>query len=450
VIGLAVVAFGVAWWLGLYVIARDPRKPVLRRAGAGLLGYAAALACEPLARVTDDSDVIEEVQAALLFVPALAWSGVILLLLPETWPWRDRLDRGWRRVLVPLVAVGLVASVFVGDALRWVLGAAVLIPLFGALALLASQWRAVRPAPARGVLAVATLLFGLGAAALLFNFEVLPAWLMLAAVGADLALLGLAVAVFDAFAEGETLRPDMARSLITAAVTAALFGSQVGAAMLLGTGATPPLVALLLGTVAAAITVQVLGRPFATALDRAAFRGDQRLQHARAELRDVADALPKRAEPDALAGLDEAEFIRLTRRALAHYGDLGKLVSSPLTALPAIDDRLAARGAPDQPLERATELKALLLEGIQRLKPRDGDFGTTDEWRFYNALYFSYVVGIRPYSRRTRHDRLDPDARRALEWFARQVPERTLYNWQNAAAKLVATDLRTRRSANWQ
>jgi oxygen-independent coproporphyrinogen-3 oxidase len=38
----------------------------------------------------------------------------------------------------------------------------------------------------------------------------------------------------------------------------------------------------------------------------------------------------------------------------------------------------------------------------------------------------------------------DPAARAALEWFRTAVPERTLYNWQTAAARLVARDLRER------
>jgi hypothetical protein len=231
--------------------------------------------------------------------------------------------------------------------------------------------------------------------------------------------------------------------LLTAGATALLFGSQVGAAMLAVGGARTPLVALLLGTVGAAITVQVLARPFSAFLDRAAFSGDATLRQSRAELREVADALPRRAEPSPLDDLDDAEFARITRRALAHYGDLSKLVTSPLIMLPAISNRLAARGAPDQPLERASELKSLLLASIQRLKPRDGDFGTSDEWRHYNALHFTYVIGIRPYGRRATRDGLDPDARRAFDWFARHVPERTLYNWQTAAARLIATDLRT-------
>lgn len=50
--------------------------------------------------------------------------------------------------------------------------------------------------------------------------------------------------------------------------------------------------------------------------------------------------------------------------------------------------------------------------------------------------------GIRPYSVRTKRTDLDPASRQALRWFAEQVPERTLHNWQDAAARLVAADLR--------
>jgi len=108
-----------------------------------------------------------------------------------------------------------------------------------------------------------------------------------------------------------------------------------------------------------------------------------------------------------------------------------------------IERRLATRGTPNDILEPTTELKALLAESVARLKPRgQAGFGASDEWRHYNALYFPYIAGLKPYSRRAPHDRLDPSAQQALEWFQANVPERTLYNWQNAAAKLVAQDLR--------
>lgn len=415
-----VVAFGFTWWLGLYLLARDPRKPTLRRGGLGLLCYGVALA-------GDQPFLDDGVHTALLCLPAVLWTGVLVALLPDP----AATDRWWRRVVLPASLVVAVVSGFAGPAV----GALVVLPLFWALGLLVRY----RTGPRVGVLAVALLMFGLGAGLVLLGLlDDLPHTLLLGGIGVDLVLLGVFVAVFDAFDEGEAIRRDMVWSLLVAGGVAVLFGSQVALAALL---VDRSLDLLLYGVVAAAITVQVLARPINALADRFAFRDAPELRQERTELREVAAALPRRA-PAALFGLDDAEFVRLTRRALSHYGDLGKLVSSPLAALPTIDDRLAERGVPAAPLARATELKALLLETITRLKPADGDFGTSEEWRHYNALYFYYVVGVRPYSVRTKVTELDPVARRALAWFADHVPERTLHNWQAAAAKIVAAELR--------
>jgi hypothetical protein len=40
------------------------------------------------------------------------------------------------------------------------------------------------------------------------------------------------------------------------------------------------------------------------------------------------------------------------------------------------------------------------------------------------------------------YPKLDGETGEILNWFQQQVPERTLYNWQTAAAALVAQDLR--------
>jgi hypothetical protein len=239
----------------------------------------------------------------------------------------------------------------------------------------------------------------------------------------------------SAFQAGEALWRDMARSLLGAAVVALASGGQVALATTVD-GPTPVLVTLLFGVVAVAVAVQVLSGPVHRALDRVAFPGDPEIQRERAELRETSDALARRDQGP--PSMDEAEFVRLTRRALANYGDLGKLASSPLAGLPVIDQRVTG----DIPLERAAALKHLLLESIQRLKPSDGDFDTSDEWRYYNVLYFPYVRGLRPYRRGASRNGLSPVERQAFDWFVREVPERTLYNWQNTAARLVADDLR--------
>jgi hypothetical protein len=440
---LIVAEVAVTLWLGLYLMVREPGAAVSRRAAAGLLGYSAALAAQLLADSTAETAAplagwLDRLLTLLVCLPALAWTGAAIRLLPAAPP---ALDRLWARVAVPVtLAVAVLATAF--PPVYPLLAALVLAPLLGVLVLVARSARTLRPAPVGPMLAVATLFFVLGAALLLVPLDRLPRTLLLLGVDFDLLALGVAVAWCAAFDAGETLRRDMLRSLLAAFAVASLFGGQVLLVMLAGPGVTPALTALLLGTVAAAVAVQVLAGPAHGVLDRLVFAGTPRLTTERAQLREAEAALPRRDAHAAPEALDPEEFVRLTRRALSNYGDLARLTASPLVNLPVIDERLAARRAPDQPLERAAELKALLLESIQRLKPRDGDFGTTEEWRYYNALYFPYVLGLRPYRRSTDRRALDPVARQAFDWFATQVPERTLYNWQNAAARLVAEDLR--------
>jgi hypothetical protein len=306
---------------------------------------------------------------------------------------------------------------------------------------------AAQPMPVAGVVVVATLFFALGNAILIIPLGLLPSWLALASTGFDVLLLGVAVAVWDAFDEGQALRADMLRSFAGSVVVAVLFGGQVLIGLTLTrteTAAQTALTVLLFSILAIALAVQVLADPLAGVLDRLAFSKSPALRADRAALRHTGAALPLRSV-DPLDDVDDETFARLTRRALGHYGDLTKLVASPLTALPVIDERLAARGAPDHPVERANELKAVLADGIGRLKPRDGgDFGTTEQWRYYNSLYFPYVVGVRAYAQNATASGLDPTARQAWQWLVTEVPQRSLHNWQNAAARLIAADLRGR------
>jgi hypothetical protein len=314
-------------------------------------------------------------------------------------------------------------------------------------AMIAALRRRVQTIPVVGLVITATLFFALANAILIIPLGVVPSWLALASTGCDVLGLGVAVALWDAFDEGQALRADMLRSFTGAGAVVLLLGGQ----MLIGialtrqqTTAQITLTVLLFTSLAIVTSVQVLADPLAGLLDRLVFSRSPLLRAHRETLRRTQSALPL-VSADPLDDFDEDTFARLTRRALGHYGDLSKLVASPLTALPAIDERLAARGAPDQPLERAIELKALLADRIARLKPRDGgDFGTTEQWRYYNALYFPYVVGVRAYAQNATAAGLDATARQAWQWFVTEVPQRSLHNWQNAAARLIAADLRGR------
>ena len=441
---LSAVVFALSWWLGLYLLARDPRKPVLVLAAIGLTSFASVVALDAVRveSAASISDILSSVEVYLVTVPGIAWFAVLLEMSRPSETWRSR--AGEVALVAAVAAVAFFGAAMAGNVdgpLRmghWVMFAVISLSSLGAMvkAVLVKP-----PQPVVTFVVIATLFFALGNAILVIPLGLVPSWLALASTGFDVALLGIAVAIGDAFDEGQALRADMLRSFAATAVVALLFGGQllIGLAV---SGQETALTVLLFTSLGIAIAINVLADPLAGLLDRLAFSRSPDLRADRAALRRTEAALPLRSA-NPLDSVDDDTFARLTRRALGHYGDLSKLVASPLTALPLIDERLAARGAPDQPLERANELKALLADRIARLKPRDGgDFGTTEQWRHYNSLYFPYVVGVRAYAQNATAAGLDPVARQAWQWFVTEVPQRSLHNWQNAAARLIAADLR--------
>jgi hypothetical protein len=52
------------------------------------------------------------------------------------------------------------------------------------------------------------------------------------------------------------------------------------------------------------------------------------------------------------------------------------------------------------------------------------------------------VLGLKIYTLNGHQEMLDTTTKTILNWFQLSVPERTLHNWQNAAARLIAQDLR--------
>jgi hypothetical protein len=293
------------------------------------------------------------------------------------------------------------------------------------------------PERPRMLLIVATIFFVGSLMLLLFPQNILTSDFVLLLMGCDLLLLGYAIAALDAHDEGEALLPDALRSLLLTSAAALIFGGQVAAVIAIQ-GRSPALELLLFGVLTAAVTLQAFAPFVQSALDKLML--PQSAQEERAELQAVYQAVPRHDAALDLLTLDEGEFTRLTRRALSHLGDLERLAASPLIHLPIIDSRLDARQLADSTLNRSVELKTLLIESIMRLKPLEGEFSTSDAWRYYNALYFPYVVGLKPY--RVRAHDLDSTSHAALDWFQTQVPERTLHNWQNKGAQLIARDLR--------
>ncbi len=449
-VALSALVFVLSWWLGLYLLARDPRKLVLVLASVGLTSFSVVVALDAVrlvsaeVRLVSTSELLSQLEIYLVAVPGIAWFAVLLELSRPRGTWRSR--AGGVALVACVAMVAFAGAAMAGDVegpLRlghWVMFAAVSASSLGAMihAVIARS----QPGPVVGFIVVATLFFALGNAILIIPLGLVPSWLALASTGFDVALLGVAVAIGDAFDEGQALRKDMLRSFAGTMLVAVLFGGQllIGLAV---AGQNATMVVLLFTSLAIAIAINVLADPLAGLLDRLAFSRSPGLRADRAALRSTEAALPLRSG-NPLDAMDEETFVRVTRRALGHYGDLSKLVASPLTALPDIDERLDRRGAPDQPLERANELRALLAERIAGLKPRDGDqFGTTEQWRHYNSLYFPYVVGVRAYAQNATAAGLDPVARQAWQWLVTEVPQRSLHNWQNAAAGTIATDLRS-------
>jgi len=445
---LSALVFSLSWWLGLYLLARDPRKPVLAFSAIGLCSFATAVALDAVRLVTQ-SALLGHVEIYLVAVPGVAWFAVLVELA--------RPGDGGRARTGEVLLVGAVGALtLVGATLAGTVSGplrlghvvmCVVISVSTLGAMIAALRRRAQKIPVVGLVITATMFFALANAILIIPLGVVPSWLALASTGCDVLGLGVAVALWDAFDEGQALRADMLRSFTGAGAVVLLLGGQMLIAIALTrqqTTAQIALTVLLFTSLAIATSVQVLADPLAGLLDRLVFSRSPLLRAHRETLRRTQSALPL-VSADPLDDFDEDTFARLTRRALGHYGDLSKLVASPLTALPAIDERLAARGAPDQPLERAIELKALLADRIARLKPRDGgDFGTTEQWRYYNSLYFPYVVGVRAYAQNATAAGLDATARQAWQWFVTEVPQRSLHNWQNAAARLIAADLRGR------
>ena len=458
---LQLFGYSFAWWLGLYLIGRNPASGQLRLTGLGLLAYALALGLDLLIFYLPAESIwpsVRQLQKLLLFLPSLYWAGTTVYLLPAEIPLRRRLLNGWSYGLLPVAIIFFLLSAdsvpvnsYIADSSRMasaylLFSAVILLPLIGGVSLLGYTFRSRRPHQPLGTLMVMTLFLILSAGLLLYPIWpwLSRFWLVLS-MGLDLVLLGLGIAILDAFDEGESLLPDMLLSLDTALFSTLVFAGPVALVLILASKPSGPMVGLLLVMIALAVARQVFATQLDTVLDRISLAMLPALRHTRAELRTTASVLPRinnSLDPDTL---DEDQFVRLTRRALSHFGDVSRLATSPLTRLPIITAKLQAQGENEGTLGRAIELKAILTNSIERLKPPGQDqFGTSNEWRYFNALYFPYVKGLKPYSRRADHTGLDPVSQEALDWFRSSVPERTLYNWQTVAARLVAQDLRER------
>jgi hypothetical protein len=403
--------YGFTLWLGAYLLARDSQKVPVQLTGWGLIAYAFALAIQI---------VFDQFILMVLLIPALLWIGAALHLLPEGDSLRPTLIHSWMVSSIPLAILTLVNPWFAALIVLALIACAALLTK---VALSSSRSRYRNTIALLSVIALFVTL-SIGLLILPLNWIPLP-W-GLALLGFDLILLGITITAWDAFDEGETMRAHLVRSFISA-----LYYS--GALVLIASFFSKDQ-ALVLLLLTFGILTQTFSNPIQSLIDQLTL--PQETRQNRQALRQTADELSRLSSFDSGVMSDE-QFTRLTRRALSHLGDLPKLAASPLANLPVVQGT--------NPLDRARSLKSVLVQSIQKLKPQsDIEFGSTDEWRYYNALYFPYVLGLKPYIRRADYDSLDNVSRAALDWFQTSVPERTLHNWQNAAARLIAEDLKNK------
>jgi hypothetical protein len=392
---------------------------------------------------------LSQLQWSFIFLPALFWTGTLIELLPDTLSLKTYLYRFWLYSVLPLSTLLFIASASTsflvqGSSLGigiFLFATLSLVPLAIAFISALRYYRDIQPNQPLVFIFVTTLFFALATGALLLPLEVFPRAVTLFGLGVDLLLLGLSIAFFDAFDLGETLIPEMSRSFIANFSLNFLFAGQVALVMLI-LGLNLPLLALLFSSITLTTTVQAFANPLQTFLDTFVFAQQPKLQKERADLRAASSAV-LRSQPQATLGhLKPEDFSRLTRTALSNFSDLNRLGSSPLTQLPIVGQRLAQKGLSNDTLARTQELKQVLVESVLKLKPNtQNSFGTSDEWRHYNVLFFPYIIGIKPFSQRADHSHLEASAKEALEYFRTYVPERTFYNWQKVAASIIASDL---------
>ena len=190
---LSALVFSLSWWLGLYLLARNPRKPVLALAAVGLCSFATSVALDAVRLVTH-SALLAHVEIYLVAVPGVAWFAVILELGRPCDSERAR--TGELLLVGGVAALTLVGATLAGSVegpLRLghvVMCVVISVSTLGAM--VAALRRRAQTIPVVGLLITATLFFALANAILIIPLGVVPSWLALASTGCDVLEIGRA------------------------------------------------------------------------------------------------------------------------------------------------------------------------------------------------------------------------------------------------------------------
>ena len=378
-------------------------------------------------------------------IPVVAWARVAILLKPGM-GLDVRLDRFWWTLLLPVTML-LILGGWIGDdlvifenrepgPLYWTFGVYNVIVTAATLWLLHRNYAVSSPRDSirRAFWWMRLAGFTYTGGMIVLMSGIISPRVAFTLFVVDVAVFGLGAITYDALSEGQAVRYDLGFTFIKIVLVMGVIVAPWGAALLVADVWSIEFALAMFVSLAAVATGITLLEDIEGLLDRMLFSRGRR------ETRDALRTLMLNAarQPDSMrpiTALDHDEFIRLTRRALSYMPNLPRLAGSPLAGMQIVSERLEDDA---NALERARELRQILAECIDSLRPEDRVAGTTDEWRFFNALYYPYVAGISPYKRNLFTEALDDDTTAVVRWFQTTVPPRTLYNWQNRGAEMIA------------
>jgi hypothetical protein len=440
--------FGALFWLGLYIAQREWKNPILKLLSLSLIFSSVFSAVSILLEYPpfQKSVYVIYIREVFVCITVLLLSGSLLFHRPEEIRKESNWIKIWSYTIVPLFFIVSIGLLWLIGVKSYTLFSQVLV-LFCAGYLFITVCVSFRRLVGKSTIwkklsyVVFVLIYLVG---LIFPIMQPERFVILLFVLKSISLFSIGIIIYGGIIveQREKWIPDFVRSLDYTMLLTFVFSGQIVLMIFLISSFHLATSLLLLLSISISIFVQVYFRHIQAAFDYIAFSTFPKLREERAYLRTTEEIKLFVDEEVANADMNEEELAKMTRRALSHFGDLKKLATNPLTQINLIDIRLEQKGLSKDVLNRANELKSILLECMEQIKPQqEKGFGTTDEWRFYNSLYFPYVIGIKPYSKKYFNDQLSEEEQLALEWFRVNVPERTFYNWSRIGAQLVATKM---------
>jgi hypothetical protein len=428
------IVFFISAWLGMYLISRNFNKESLIWAGLGLISFAFAIVIEAIVPYTEAFSWLNILQKGAIYIPPVFWTGEILSIHISPSEHRYNYLRAWKYfgAFATLIIVGLYSFSILPI---FIVQLASLIPLTLAFTLFIFSLTKSKTKPPIGLLLVGTIFFTISLGVFLPSSLISKSW-VITLIGLDIVLMGIGIAVLDAFDEGHQLKKDMKDSLISTTAIGILFSGQVAIVIYFSPAINEFLVLLLFSSLFSAVFVQSIP---VMAISSMFNKNDEVKKNIKKfQVLSHKSKMILKDEID-FYNMPNDEFERYTRRAISYINDLAKLSTSPLIKHPLVEKYLQESENQEDTLSRTHALKVLLSKFIFRLKPQIEDSsGTTDDWKYFNVLYYPYIAGIKPNKKLLFQDGISPEDKKVIEWFVDQVPDRTLYNWQNIASKMIA------------